>query len=83
MQETQVWFLSWEDPLEKEMHNAAPVFLPGKSHGPKSLVGYSLQGHKESDMTEQLHFLSLSTFNMQILQNSLLFWKGLGTKKKT
>ena len=55
------------------MHNAAPVFLPGKSHGPKSLVGYSLQGHKELDITERLHFLSLSTFNMQILQNSLLF----------
>ena len=23
-----------------------PVFLPGKSHGQKSLVGYSLWGHK-------------------------------------
>ena len=28
-----------------------PVFLPGESHGQRSLVGYS---HKESDMTEQL-----------------------------
>ena len=27
------------------------VFLPGKSHGQRSLVGYSPQGHKESDMT--------------------------------
>ena len=33
-----------------------PVFLPGKSHGWKSLVGYSLWGREESDMTEQLHF---------------------------
>ena len=33
------------------------VFLPGKSHGWKSLVGYSPWGHKESDTTEQLHFL--------------------------
>ena len=33
-----------------------PVFLPGKSHGPRSLVGYSPWGHKESDMTEQFHF---------------------------
>ena len=35
-----------------------PVFLPGKSHGQRSLVGYSPQGRKESDKTEQLHFLS-------------------------
>ena len=33
-----------------------PVFLPGKSHGRRSLVGYSLWGRKESDRTEQLHF---------------------------
>ena len=31
-----------------------PVFLPGKSHGQRSLVGYSLQGSKQLDMTEQL-----------------------------
>ena len=31
-----------------------PVFLPGKSHGYRSLVGYSPWGHKESDMTEWL-----------------------------
>ena len=30
------------------------VFLPGKSHGQRSLVGYSPRGHKESGMTEQL-----------------------------
>ena len=29
-----------------------PVFLPGKSHGWRSLVGYCPWGHKESDMTE-------------------------------
>ena len=33
-----------------------PVLLPGKSHGQRSLVGYSPWGHKESDMTERLHF---------------------------
>ena len=27
-------------------------FLPGKSHGQRSLMGYSPWGHKESDMTE-------------------------------
>jgi len=29
-----------------------PGFLPGESLGQKSLVGYSPQGYKESDMTE-------------------------------
>ena len=31
-----------------------PVLLPGESHGQRSLVGYSPQGPKESDTTEQL-----------------------------
>ena len=30
------------------------VFLPGKSHGQRSLVGYSSCGRKELDTTEQL-----------------------------
>ena len=30
---------------------AAPVFLPGKSHGQRSLAGYNPWGHKELDMT--------------------------------
>ena len=30
-----------------------PVFLPGESHGQRSLVGYSPQGRKELDMTEE------------------------------
>ena len=33
-----------------------PVFLPGKSHGWRSLLGYSPWGLKESDTTERLHF---------------------------
>ena len=32
----------------------APVFLPEKPHGQKSLVGYSPWGCKEFDMTELL-----------------------------
>ena len=34
-----------------------PVFLSGESHGQRSLVGYSLWGHKESDRTECLALL--------------------------
>ena len=32
------------------------VFLPGEFHRQRSLVGYSPQGHKESDMTKHLMF---------------------------
>ena len=32
-----------------------PVFLPGKSHGQRSLVGFSPWGCKESDTSEQLN----------------------------
>ena len=42
------WRRKWE---------STPVLLPGKSHGQRSLVGYSPWGHKVSDMTERLHFL--------------------------
>ena len=49
----QVQSLGQEDPLEKEM--ATPVFLPGKFHGQKSLVGCSPWGCKELDMTERLN----------------------------
>ena len=31
-----------------------PVFLPGESHGQRSLEGCSLWGYKEPDTTEQL-----------------------------
>ena len=55
MRETWVRSLGWEVPLEKEM----AVFLPGKSHGQRSSVGCSPWGHKESYMTERLHFTSL------------------------
>ena len=44
--------------LEKAMepHSSTPVLLPGKSHGRRSLVGYSPWGREESDVTERLHF---------------------------
>ena len=53
MQETQVQSPGQEDPLEKGTATT-PVFLPENSHGQRSLVGYSLIGCKESDMTEWL-----------------------------
>ena len=46
---TFVWRRKWQP---------TPVFLPGKSHGWKSLVGYSSWGHKESNTTKWLHLLA-------------------------
>ena len=35
---------------------STPALLPGKSHGQRSLVGYSPWGRKESDTTERFQF---------------------------
>ena len=43
--------LGGEDPLEEGMATHS-IFLPGESHGQKSLVDYSPWGRKESDMAE-------------------------------
>ena len=45
MRETWVRSLGQEDPLEKEMATTS-VFLPGKSHGQRSLVDNTPWGHK-------------------------------------
>ncbi|KAB0356460.1 hypothetical protein FD754_000616, partial [Muntiacus muntjak] len=39
-----------------------PLFLPGKSHGKRSLAGYSPWGHKELNMTERLALSPFSFF---------------------
>ena len=36
-----------------------PVFLPGESHGQRSLVGYSPKGREESDTSERLSYFSV------------------------
>ena len=43
MQETRVRSLGWEDPWRREWL-ITPVFLPGESHGQRSLAGYSPWG---------------------------------------
>ena len=43
--------LNWNIPWRREWQ-ATPVFLPGKSDGRRSLVGYGPWGRKESDTTE-------------------------------
>ena len=51
IQETQVQSLAGNFPWWK-IWQPIPVFLPGKSHGQRNLVGYSSWGCKELDMTE-------------------------------
>ena len=48
-----------------------PVFLPGESHGWRSLVGYSPWGRKDSDTTHCLKFTSSESFSHQWEQKQL------------
>ena len=53
-QEMQVQSLGGKDLLEEISWQSTPVFLPGESHGQRSLASYSSGGHKELDTTERL-----------------------------
>ena len=44
----------WENPLWRRKWQLTSIFLPGESHGQRSLVGYRPWCCKESDTTEQL-----------------------------
>ena len=46
--------------IPRSGRSPTPVFLSGKSHGWRSLVGYSPRGRKESDITERLHSVTRS-----------------------
>ena len=74
MRETQVRWLGWEDPMEEEMATHTPVLLPEKSHGQRSLIGYSPWRRKESDMTERLHFpfTYLPTLSLEVSVSMIL-----------
>ena len=47
MQEMQVQSLGWEDLLRRTWQSTL-VFLTGKSHGQRTLAGYSPQGYKRA-----------------------------------
>ena len=53
--ETWVRSLGCKDPLEEKLATHSIMLARKKSHGQRSLVGYSPWGHKESDTTEQLN----------------------------
>ena len=65
MQETPVWSLGWEDPLEKGMATHSSIFA-----WRRSLVGYSPWGHKKSDTTEQLS--TMQTNELQLYATILI-----------
>ena len=56
-QETQVWSLRQEDPLEEENGNLLQYSCLKNPMDQRSLVGYNPKGHKESDMTKQLSMM--------------------------
>ena len=77
MPEMQVWSLVGKIPWRKKWQPAL-VFLPGKSHGQRSLAGYSPQSPQESDMTEQLT-MHTSTYWYFVKQKSYPTYKALPT----
>ena len=50
-----IWRWKWQP---------TPVFLPGKSHGWRSLAGYSPGVRKDLDTTEQLHYMMEVMYNI-------------------
>ena len=65
VQETQVWSLGQEDPLEKGTAAHSSI-LAWDFHGLRSLVGYSPWCRKKPDTTEQLTFsLNMLSSNKQ------------------
>jgi len=57
IQETWVQSFGQKDP-KRQKWQPTPVFLPGKLHGQRSLVGYRPWGCKELDTTEHANSLS-------------------------
>ena len=52
--------------IQRKKRQPTPVFLPRKSHGWRRLAGYSPQGHKELDMTEQLSIVNYIDFFLNV-----------------
>ena len=49
----------------------APIFLPGKFHGQRRMMEYSLWGHKESDTTEHTHTHSFLVISLGFFMYSV------------
>ena len=80
MRETRVWHWVGKSSWRRKWQ-PIPVLLPRKSHGQRSLVGYSPWGCKESDTTERLRFhfqdflhIVLCHLETDYFNSSLLVW---------
>ena len=62
----------WRKSPWKRKWQLTSLFLSGKSHGQRNLAGYSLWGHKESDMTEQLS-TAQHAIKQRVSKRSILF----------
>ena len=71
---SQIWLSDWTE-LRKWQH--AAVFLPGKFHGLRSLMGYSPWCCKEWDVTEQARMLFSTSFNYECSQQMTVTWSEL------
>ena len=66
----ETWFDPWVGKIPwRRKWQPTSVFLPGEFHGPRSLVGYSPRGLKESDTTERLHSLKPMKKKFLLLRN--------------
>ena len=60
---------------QRRQWQPTPVLLPGKSHGWRSLVGYSPWHREESDTTEQPHFHFHALDKEMSTHSSMLAWR--------
>ena len=61
-------FLYWW----RRMWQSTPVFLPGESHGQRSLAGYTPRGCKELDMTEVTQHTCIFSVGVQPMNNVVI-----------
>ena len=73
-------FHSYRDKRDKRQWRPTPALLPGKSHGRRSLAGYSPWGRLEWNMTERLHFHFHALAKDMATHSSALAWSipGMG-----
>ena len=76
MQEIQVRSLGGEDPWRRKWQ-PTPIFLPAKTNGQRTVVGYRSWGCQEFNITEQL------SPNMRNVLIDWILWKHWATSVKT
>ena len=69
------WFDPWVGKIPwRRPWQPSPVFLPGESHGQRSLAGYGPQDRKELDMTEAIQH-AWTSLVAQMVKNPPAMWE--------